>query len=196
MKKQWIDPRGAEVPAKYVPRIEKTKTRTVELIVKDALRAQAMLRKVKAELFDRCDSIYDLMRADANIRTGKKGNYTISTFSKDMKVMVDIQETLTFDDNITFAKVKIEEYVAAKSQGVDVDLMKLVNLAFESRNGKLDTKRVLGLFRLKIDHRKWNEAMELVRKSIDRSFSKRYARIFIRNESGQYVPVDLNFSSL
>lgn len=196
MSKEWIDASGATVPAQYVPAIEKKKTKTVERIVREAEKAQAQLRKVKSLLFEECDDIYDMMKADANIRTGKKGNYTISTFSKDKKIMVDVQETLAFDDNIQFAKDKIEEYVAAKAQGVDEDLLKLVHLAFESRNGKLDTKRVLSLFKLRIKHQLWDEAMELVKKSIDRNFSKRYARIFIRQENGEYKPLELNFSSL
>jgi hypothetical protein len=196
MSKQWIDPSGATVPTRFVPAIDKKKTKTVERIVREAEKAQAQLRKVKSLLFEECDNIYDLMKADANIRTGKKGNYTISTFSKDKKIQVDVQESLTFDDNISFAKEKIEEYIAAKAQGVDEDLLKLVHLAFESRNGKLDTKRVLGLFKLKINHAKWNEAMELIKSSIDRNFSKRYARIFIRQENGEYKPLELNFSSL
>lgn len=196
MSKEWIDPSGATVPAQYVPAIEKKKTKSVERIVREAEKAQNQLRKVKSLLFNECDNIYDMMKADANIRTGKKGNYTISTFSKDKKIMVDVQETLAFDDNINFAKEKIEEYVAAKANGVDEDLLKLVHLAFESNKGKLDTKRVLGLFKLKIQHPKWNEAMELIRKSVDRNFSKRYARIFIRQENGEYKALELNFSSL
>lgn len=196
MNKEWITPAGETVPAKFVPSIDKKKTATVLRLVKQATAAQEKLRVLKSKLFAECDDIYQLMQDNAKVRTGKKGNYTISTFSKDAKIEVSIQESLSFDDNITFAKEKIEAYVADKAKGVDEDLLKLVHLAFESRKGQLDSKRVLGLFKLKIKHPLWQEAMELIKTSIDRNFSKRYARIWLRQEDGSYQAIELNFSKL
>lgn len=198
MSKVWIDPTGQKVPAQYVPAIDKRKTTIVERHVRKAEKLAEQLEKFKKQMYDECDAMYEEMREDANVVTrSKKGGYTLTTFSKDMKIEVSIDEKVSFDDNVMLAQEKLRAFIDMKlAKTGDSDVSELVNNAFKTRKGKLDTARVLGLMALNINHPLWKEGVELIRKSITRNVTKRYVQLFTRDAEGVYHPVVLNLSSL
>jgi hypothetical protein len=198
MSKEWIDPTGQKVPAQYVPAIDKKKTTVVTRYITKAQKLAEQLEKFKEAMYADCDALYDEMREDANVVTrSKKGGYTLTTFSKDMKIEVSIDEKVSFDDNIMLAQEKLRSFLDMKlAKTGDTDVTELVNHAFKTRKGKLDTARVLGLMSLNINHPQWKEGIELIRKSITRNVTKRYVQMFTRDEEGVYHPVVLNISSI
>ena len=136
------------------------------------------------------------MLEDNNVPGNSKGGFSVSTFDRDAKIEISIQERIEFDDLISVAHEKIKLYLEEKTQGVDHDLQQIINQAFETRKGRMDVKRILGLFRLQINHPLWIDAMELIKRSITRNNSKRYARIWEKDENGEYRNIELNFSSI
>ncbi|MEZ5195080.1 MAG: DUF3164 family protein [Bacteroidales bacterium] len=194
--KIWKNHNGDVVPAAYVPKLDKEKERTAIAIHKQATDISKRLAEFKAKALKKCDAIFDQMMADNNVTTGKKGNYSITSFDKEIKIEVNVSERIEFDDQIKIAQIKINEYLAEKTEGLDADIVQIINQAFKTRKGQMDTKSVLGLFQLKISHKKWNEAMELIKQSISRNTSKRYMRIWKKDSSGEYKAVELNFSSI
>jgi len=196
MKKQWINHQGQEVPAQYVPKLDKIKERFALKYLKRAQKAHKLLADLKRDMFAEGDKLWEEMKANAKVRTGEK-NFTITSFDKSIKIEFTQSELVRFDDTINLAKAKIDEYLGQKLKDTDDDLRALVNLAFQTRKGKLDAQRVLGLFKLNIKHKLWVEAMELIRQSIDRNKTARYARILVRDpDTDKYHGVDLNFSSI
>lgn len=195
-KKIWTNHLGQEVPASYVPTIDKKKERLAEKVLKDAKKLSKSLEDFKTKLMADADAIYEEMCNDADVTTGKKGNYSITSFDKEIKIEISVQERIEFDDKINLAQAKINEFIADKSAGVDHDLQLLINSAFATTKGRLDTKRILGLFKLNIKAKKWLDAMELIKQSIDRNSSKRYCRIWEKDKEGEYQSIELNFSSL
>lgn len=194
--KKWINHLGQEVPTAYVPTLDKKKEKAAIKYFKQAKKISEKLKELKTAVLEDCDSIYEEMCEAEDVRTGKKGNYTVQTFDKSIKIEVNVQERIDFDDQINLAQAKINEFLEEKTQGIDHDLQSLINSAFQTSKGRLDTKRILGLFKLNIKAAKWKQAMELIRKSIDRNISKRYVRIFERNDEGEYKAIELNFSSI
>lgn len=196
MSKIWINHEGLTVPAAYVPKIDKKKDRVCSSYLKKAKSINDRLTKFKVDLLNKCDEIYQEMLEDADVKTGKKGNFTITSFDKGIKIDVSISEKINFDDNINLAQLKINEFLESKTVGIDPALSEIVNHAFTTTKGRLDTKRILSLFSLKIKDKLWLKAMELIRKSITRNVSKRYVRIWERDAEGQYHAIELNFSSI
>lgn len=195
-KKQWIDLNGNEVPAQYVPKIDKDRERITLKHLKRAKKLSEQLERFKEELLADCDAVYEKMLADNNVPGNSKGGFSISTFDRDAKIEISVQERIEFDDLISVAHKKIKLYLEEKTQGVDHDLQQIINQAFETRKGRMDVKRILGLFRLKINHPTWMEAMELIKQSINRNNSKRYARVWEKDKNGEYRNIELNFSSI
>ena len=195
--KIWRDHLDREVPATYVPKIDKKKEKVALRYLKKAKYIHNKLEEFKAALLEDCDELYELMLEEAEIDENKrKGNYTVTSFDKSVKIEVNVQERIEFDDHINMAQKKINQFLEEKTKGVDHDLAVLVNDAFKTSNGRLDTKRILGLFKLQIKGKLWEEAMELVKKSINRNNSKRYVRIFEKDIEGEYQNIELNFSSI
>lgn len=195
-KKQWIDLNGNEVPAQYVPKIDKDRERITLKHLKRAKKLSEQLERFKEELLADCDAVYEKMLADNNVPGNSKGGFSISTFDRDAKIEISVQERIEFDDLISVAHEKIKLYLEEKTQGVDHDLQQIINQAFETRKARMDVKRILGLFRLKINHPTWMEAMELIKQSINRNNSKRYARVWEKDKNGEYRNIELNFSSI
>jgi len=195
-KKIWKDHNGNAVPATYVPKLDKDRERIAMSIYNKAIALSDKLKLFKAESFDVADALFDAMLEEAKVKQNGKGNYSITSFDKEIKIEVSIQETVDFDDSIQIAHLKIKEYLEEKTGGVDHELQEIISHAFATTRGKMDIKRVLGLFKLKIKHPLWIEAMELIKQSISRNHSKRYMRVFKKDGQGEYRAVDLNFSSL
>jgi hypothetical protein len=195
-KKIWKDLKGNEVPAQYVPAFDKKRELVALKYQAKAEKLSDQLVKMKAELLMECDALYNQMLEDNNVPAQSKGGYSVSTFDRDVKIEISIQERIEFDDKISVAHEKIKQYLAEKMQGVDADLQSLINQAFETRKGRMDVKRILSLFRLQIKHPLWLEAMELIKSSISRNDSKRYVQIMKKDVNGEYKNIDLNFSSI
>lgn len=195
-KKVWKDLKGNEVPAQYVPQLDKERERIALKHIARAEKLKNDLLKFKEEVLNDCDGVYNRMLESNNVPGNSKGGYSIGTFDREVKIEVSIQERIEFDDLITVAHEKIKQYLAEKMQGVDPDLVALINQAFETRKGRMDVKRIMGLFRLQITHPLWIEAMELIKKSINRNDSKRYIQFLKKDKNGEYNMVNLNFAAL
>lgn len=195
-KKEWTDHNGNTVPAQYVPQMDKKKERVAERALKNALKLNKALTKWKRDTLKECDDIFEKMMADHNLKSKGKGNYSITSFNKDIKIEVTLQERIEFDDQIQVAQAKINEYLKFKTGDTDQEIQQLINLAFKTTKGRLDAKRVLSLFSLKITHSLWVEAMDILKASISRNVSKRYLRVWHKDAMGEYKSIDLNISSI
>jgi uncharacterized protein DUF3164 len=195
--KVWHNHRGTSVPREYVPDFDKRNETVVARIYGKADKLSRQLKSFKEDAFNEADKLYSLMLKNAKIEESKrKGNYTLSSFDKSVKIEVNVSDRIEFDDNIEFAQAKFSEFIALKTDGADKELAELVNHAFSTRKGKLDTKRVLSLFSYKITHPVWLEGLEFVKKSMSSNSSVRYMEISAKDKNGEYQTVKLNFSSI
>jgi len=196
--KKWIDHKGQEVPAKYVDNYTKSKEKVIEKIFAEAEKLNKLLYNFKMGSFIQCDQLYEQMFAINNVekRQDAKGNYTLYTFDKSIKIEVSVQDIIDFDDRIQLAQEKINQFLEMKTAGADQDLSLLVNNAFKTTKGRLDKARVFSLFSLNITHPIWSEAIELIKKSITTNSTRRYISVSKRDEMGKYNIINLNISSI
>lgn len=147
--------------------------------------------------YEIADALYAEMLRNANIApSDRKGNYTLTSFDKSIRIEVNVNELIEFDENINLAQMKLQEFIENKTKGVDIDIVALINQAFTTRKGRLDKARIFGLFSLNITHPLWQESMELIRKSINRNSTVRYMEISEKDENGRYIPIRLNFATI
>lgn len=194
--KKWTDHNGQEIPAQYVPKLDKERDRVAQKLHKRAVTLNKQIAAYKNMALAEADEIFEAMLEKHDSSKDHKGNYTITSFDKTIKIEVNVKDRIEFTDEIQVAQLKINEFLAMKIEGADADLQEIVNNAFRTTKGRLDTKRVLSLFSYKIKHAKWLEAMEAIKSSITKNSSKRYMRIFKKDDSGEYKSLDLNFSSI
>jgi hypothetical protein len=201
--KIWKDRNGNPVPKKYVPAIDKKKTAHVDRMVKEAEKLHLQIKAFKTKFLEGSDEVFEAMQKDANVRTGEKGNYTISAFDGKSKIEVQMQNRIEFTQELEFAKEKFDQWKAEqidkleKLENNDVkSVIYLVDHAFTTSRGKLDTKKVLDLLKYPIKDALWLEGIELLKKSIHSKASKRYGRVLVTDKEGAEKVIDLNFSSI
>lgn len=196
--KMYIDHKGNEIPSGFIFKTDREKHSAALRYSKKAEKLSKQLADLKKEVLMACDELYQ-KTLDENrviLRKNSKGSYTISTVDKEIKIEVTVQESMAFNDNISIAQQVIKEYLAEKTEGADAELSQLVNHAFETSRGKLDVRRIMGLMKLNIKHPKWEQAIGLIRQSIETTNSKRYVRFFKKDENGGYNAIPLDFASL
>jgi len=200
-KKVWIDESGNKIPSARVTAAEKKKEKISDRLFKEATKINQMLIDFKRNALLSSIELYDETLANAGVENvdKRKGNFTYYNFDRSLKFEINVNERIEFDDMLISAcREKLMTFIDSKISGVDSFIKDIVMDAFNTRSKKLDTRKVMGLLK----HRKtvkepvFLEAMDLLEESIKRPSSKKYFRIWKRNELGEYENIELNFSAV
>lgn len=163
----------------------------------EADKLNKALINFKEHVMSESKRLYELFEKENGGKVGKgKGGATFFNFDRSIKVVVNVHEPITFDDNlIELAKDILYELINEGLEGAKDFVKPIVMDAFQTQNGKLDTKRVLGLRRhaSKVNKPKYFEAMDLIDKAIRRPSSKKYFQIWVKDENEKYQDINLNF---
>jgi hypothetical protein len=128
---------------------------------------------------------------------GRKGNITLTTYDGQYKLIVAMNDNITFDERLQVARELIGKCLEKWSAGSRPEIKILVNDAFQvDKTGKISTARVLGLRRLDIQDANWKKAMEAITESLQIVGTKQYLRIYERDEKGEYQMVPLDVAAL
>jgi len=199
--KVWYDESGMGIPVNRITKAEKLAERKAGKIVKDAIRLNERLQEFKHYLTEASREVYEafLKENGGKIKEDYKGNFTWYNFDRSIKIEVNVNTPIEFDDIlIQMAKDKFNEFLEKNITAKNAFAKELVLQAFETRKGKLDTKRVLGLTKYvdKVNDPLFSEAVSLINKAIRRRESKAYYKIYVKNNEGKYEPIELNFSNI
>jgi hypothetical protein len=188
-QKIWVDETGLEIPASRITPVEKKKEAVCEKLLSKGQKLSDALSEFKEEISNAANEILnDSIAANGGtVRDNYKGNFTFYNFDRSIKIETASQDKIVFDDAmIIVAKQHFDTFLqdATSTGGVD----------------EMIRDKVLGLtkYRSRIEIEKYpsfHSALDAIEKGINRQFSKKYHRISIRIND-EYVPVNLNFSSL
>ena len=193
---ELMNHRGQLVPVTYIPKLDMKRHKFAIKFMKKVKAMSKQMLALKQAVNDEADAIYAIMLNDANIKNDGKGNLTITSFDKGFKFEWNMKDKMEFGDEINLAQEKINEFLKEKTKHADEHLSTLVNSAFTSSKGRLDSKRILSLFPLQIDHPIWKQAMDLIKQSMHVNGTKRYLNIYEKDGEGEYKLIPLNFSIL
>lgn len=198
----WYEESGLAVPKSRVTKAEKDKEAAAKKIVDKANSANKLLTEIKEMIIAATDVILEQARKENKVKLEGKGNYTWFSFDRSIKIETQVNETLRFDDIlIASAKERLLELIRGSLQGLDF-IITIVEEAFQTSKGQLDPKKILGLRRHSSripegDFKtEWEEVMKLIDDSITRTFTKKYQRVFVKDNAGEYKAIELNFSSI
>ena len=200
--KIWIDESGTQIPYNRTTPIERKKEKHAFNLLKKGQNVTKILAELKAAVKEASDEVLNAEREASNVKLSEKGNYTWYNFDKSIKIQVDVNEPIKFDEiKIVSAKEKLMNLIRTNING-DEFIISIAEDAFQTSSGKLDPKKILGLrkhsARIKNQAIKleWDDTMKLIDASITRPKSKSYYKIWVKNEEGEYEGVELNFSNI
>lgn len=198
----WTDESGVQIPYNRTTKLERLKENKIFLLYQKSVKVNEGLRKLKEEIEEITNEIVQQAREVNDVKLNGKGNYTFYNFDRSLKVEVSVNELIRFDD-ITLASAK-EVLIGVVRKNVigDEFILSLVEDAFQTSRGRLDTRKVLGLkkhtkrIKTKEIREEWEKAMTLIDQAISRPDSKTYYRVWAKDAGGAYQNVELNFSAL
>lgn len=198
----WTDESGVQIPYSRTTKLERLKENKIYQLYQKSAKANEALVKLKEEIEIIVSDIIDTARETNEVKLNGKGNFTFFNFDRSLKVEVSVNELIRFDDiTLESAKEVLIGLVRENIQGDDF-ILALVEDAFQTSRGRLDTRKILGLkkhtqrIKTKEIREVWEKAMTLIDQSISRPDSKTYYRVWAKDESGAYQNVELNFSAL
>lgn len=205
--KTWYDEKRTPVPITRVTALEKKKERYAGQLSDTAMDLNAQLMEFKQELQSLSEEIYNEqmakllneVKAKGEEPKKQKGNFTWHSFDRTVKIEVDVNDRIEFDSlTISACQEKLNDFLSDNLSSNQEYFRDLINDAFSTSHGKLDTRKVLGLLKhkSKIRQKKFQEAMELLEKSIYSNKSKTYYKVSVKDAAGEYQAINLNFSSL
>ncbi|HEY9362177.1 MAG TPA: DUF3164 family protein [Chitinophagaceae bacterium] len=197
--KTWTDEAGIPVPFNRLSKSEKLKEQIAGNLLKQALKINCSLSVFKTDIDSALLQIRESLIAEDKLHKKSKGNFTWYNFDRSVKVELNINETIRFDEGmIAAARELLDAFITKNVQGTDEVVRELINSAFQNTKGGLDSKKVLSLmkYRTKIKAADFQKALNLIEQSISRPSSKKYFRIWVKDVDGAYQNIDLNFSSI
>ena len=171
-----------------------------ELVVEKARKIKAMqeeLKRLKAEIMGDVEAFISMSAEQYGVLIGgQKGNVTLISFDGRFKLRRQISENLSFDERLQAAKALIDECIKDWTQGSRTELQALVNDAFQvDKEGRINTGRILGLRRLKIEDDRWLRAMDAISDSLQVTGTTAYERLYERQGmTDRYVSVPLDMA--
>ncbi|OHD22792.1 MAG: sulfate transporter [Spirochaetes bacterium GWB1_59_5] len=191
------DARGRMVPIEMIKPIDLARDQIVGEIVQKSLELSSVLCTFKKRSLDDIRAFIALSAEQYGVTIGgKKGNVTLNSYDGEFRILIAIDERITFDERLQAAKALIDECIRAWTVGARGELKVLVDDAFAvDKQGKINTNRVLGLRRLDITDPTWLRAMEAISDSVTVTESKEYIRVYRRNDEGEYDLVSLDVSA-
>lgn len=192
------DAQGRLVPEATIKPIDLHRDALVLGVHTQALEVAGIIATFKQAVLGQVDAFVQESADRFGARMGgSKGNLTFTTFDGKLKLVVAVQETLVFDERLQVAKQLVDECIRGWSEGSRPEIITLVADAFRvDKAGNISAGRILGLRRLEIKDRKWEKAMKAISESVSVASSKRYVRIYERNdETGAYQPISLDVAA-
>jgi len=192
------DSQGREVPVNMVKDIDKKRDATVRKVAAEALKMKEVLVEFKNKIRADIMAFADLSAAQYGVKWGgKKGNITLTTYDGQFKLVVAMNDNITFDERLQVARELIGKCLKKWSTGARQEIRVLVNDAFQvDKQGKISTARVLGLRRLEITDPDWQKAMTAITESVQITGTKQYLRVYERDASGEYQNIPLDVAAL
>ncbi len=194
----WRDASGNLVPIGKIKEIDKLRNQVVYDLCSMAEGKSMELTNFKAAAMMEVASFVALSLDQYQVKAGgEKGNVTLVSFDGRYKIVRQMQDKITFGEQLMAAKALIDECVVEWAKDANDNIKALVNHAFQTdKEGKINTGRVLALRRLDIADPKWAIAMQAIADSMQTASTKPYVRFYRRNETTMdYAPINLDVAN-
>jgi hypothetical protein len=193
-----IDSQGRQVPLKLVKEIDVLRDQAVRRIADEALKMKSVLVDFKQQIRSEIMSFVEKSAGQYGVKWGgKKGNISLLSYDGQFKLVIAMNDNITFDERLQIARDLIGKCLNKWSKGARAEIRLLVNDAFQvDKAGKVSTARVLGLRRLDIQDPDWQKAMTAITESLQITGTKQYLRVYERDANGEYQMIPLDVAAL
>lgn len=191
---------GHLVPIENVSEADKLKDQLIHDLLAKAVTQSETLARLKAQTMSDILTFVETIGEKYDVKIGGKvGNISLVSFDGMSKVAIAINKTMQIDEvNLAAAKAIIDECLTEWAEDSRPELGVIVSNAFQTNGkGRVDTKSILALIKLKIEDPRWKRAMQALKDGIHNDGKKTYVRFHKRGGvDDKWEPVSLDFAKL
>lgn len=193
-----LDRRNADIIAgkqRQRKAYEDLKEQTIISLCTGAITINETLKAFKLKAFEDMQTIYEMLKEYSSRHADGKGNFRIE--HGNYRVSYKRQGKPTFDERSHQAEKHIIDFVNSKFEN-DVDTKDLVMSLLERKKGELDINLVQKLYAMedRFQDENWKRGIELLKESYSFSHSKDYIGFEVKNDKGEWLPINLQFSNI
>lgn len=192
------DEEGKLVPEELVKAQHRLEDDTVRKIIANAQELSDRITRFRGHTFDDVGTFVEILAEQYDRkRGGPKGNITLSSYDGCYKVVVAVQEQLSFGPELQVAKDIVDQCIAEWSDGVEPEIRALISHAFQTdKEGRINRAALFQLRRLDIKREPWPKAMEALSDAIRVIGSREYARFYKRSSPrGRWQAITIDLAS-
>lgn len=200
--KNWQDASGNNIPMKYISQSEKKKETIAARLHKQAVAAETVLSNLMTIMQQGFDEVRQMLRDELSIKK-KVGpmqkSITWFNFDKSVKLEAKTNDFVKWDEALLSEALDLLNNFITSNMGEANELIQqLVKDAFSNRKKQVDSRKIFQILRYQeqVKNKTFQQACELLKKAQQFDKSKIYMRIWVKDEKGQYQPINLNFASL
>lgn len=176
------DAKGALTPMETVKATDLLMDEMVRRVMGHAVELHDQIARFKRHTLDDFAGLLALFDQEYDVkRGGSKGNVSLTTFDKTLKVVLAIADQITFGPELQSAKSLVDECLVEWSIDSRPELQAIVQRAFNTdKEGLVNRAELFGLLRLEIADDRWQRAMKAIKESIRVEGTKEYVRFYRR----------------
>lgn len=189
---------GHLVPIASIKEIDLERDDFVNTIVAQAREVNEHLAGFKKKVAGDMQAFLELSAERYKVDMGgARGNLSLNSFDGRYRLLRSVSEQLNFDERLQAAKVLVDECLREWAKDSGAELKAIVEHAFQvDKKGRINTKRILSLRSLRIEHPTWKRAMEAISDAVTVVGSCTYYRVYERDDEGNYHQICLDFSGV
>ncbi len=190
--------KGHLVPVEQIEEVDLLRDDFVLKAVENARTMAGEIASFKERVTGDMTAFLDLSAEKFGVKLGgSKGNITLRSFDGKYMVTRKVAERIEFDERLQAAKILVDQCLREWTKDSPSEVQALIDDAFQvDKKGRINTMRVLSLRRLKIEHPKWQQAMEAIGEALTVTDSCIYTGFYERDEHGKYQKIVLDFASV
>ena len=194
-KTYMTDAKGALVPVELVKPVDTLMDEMVRKIVGFALPLSAQIGRFKQHTLDDVADLMAVLHQEYGTRIGgEKGNVTLTSYDGTLKVVLQVQERLTFGPELQAAKANVDAYLTELTEDSGPELRGIVHHAFRTdQAGLVNRAELFRLLRYEIADERWQAAMRAIKDSIRVEGTKEHVRFYRRlNALSKWTPITID----
>lgn len=204
-ERKWIDSTGRAVPDSMVTAADRMKDELSNRLAAEAEAMQASIVAFKNRALDEMAAAKALLFEQYGVKVGgPKGGFSIRSYDGRTSAEISVADRVVFGPELQAAKALIDECIEDWAGGANDNIRTLVEDAFQvAKAGRIDTKRILGLRKLKMKDRdghpdaRWERAMDAITDALIVDQTATYVRFYRRNpRTNGMDQIVLDFSSM
>jgi hypothetical protein len=193
-QKKWIDGRGQEVPAGYVPKYDKARDKAVRHVVAGAQKLRAQMEAFMADAVATMNGL-----AGLKDDLGTRGNFSARSFGALIQISIRQSWHIRLDERVAKARELMLDYAnrELESAGEGAYLLKqMIEAAFKvDRLGFLPRSEVAKLLSYKVNDASWNAGADILRQAQTTEKGKQYLTIETRPSlQKDFAPIRLDIA--